>query len=491
MSKKIQLFFLCLLCGCLLSAQNVRMPFSVASIISDHMVLQRNTETPVWGWANPGTKVSVSTSWNKKSYAVTADKDGNWKVLVATPEAGGPYSVQVSAGKEKRTYSDVLIGEVWIFTGQSNMEMPVCGFGMQKVEGAVETLLASSRYAGKIRIFEIKRPAAGQAQKDVPEVSWQLGSGSAAANISAIGWFFSQYITDALGVPVGIIENAWGGCKIEPYMTAEAVSHALKDNVPDERLKHVLERKNQKNKAPVEVATIWNSRMLPIAGYAARGFVWYQGEANLGDRYYDLMQTAMVQQWRAAWGDRDCRMPFLFTTIAPYKYKDPRATVRAFFVENQLRSLKFIPNAYAAVTESIGDERCIHPAKKKDVARQFVLYALEKVYGQPTGMAPGYAYPVSYAFKDSLATVRFENTAMGLGSQSDKRVRGFELAGDDQVFHPAEAMMKSGDEIEVKCAAVPAPVAVRYNFHNYADGNLENTFGVPVPCFRSDNWIEK
>ncbi len=468
-----------------------KIPFKVASIFSDHMVLQRNTETPVWGWAEPGTKVSVTTSWNKRSYAAVTDKDGNWKVLVSTPEAGGPYSMQVSSGQEKRNFTDVLIGEVWIFTGQSNMEMPVIGFGMQKVEGSVETLLASPRYADKIRIFKIKRPATVNSQKDVPYVSWELGCGNSAATVSAIGWFFSEYITEALGVPVGIIENAWGGCKIEPYMTAEAVSHALKDNVSDERLQHVLDRKNQKNRSPIAVATIWNSRMQPVAGYAARGFVWYQGEANLGDRYYDLMQTAMVQQWRAAWGDRHNKMPFMFTTIAPHRYKDSKATTRAFFVENQLRSLKFIPNAYAAVTESIGDERCIHPAKKKDVARQFALYALEKVYDEPVGLASGFAFPVSYSFDGGVATVRFENTAKGLGSASDPRIKGFELAGEDQVFHPAEAKMRNGSEIEVKSAQVPAPVAVRYNFRNFSDGDLENTFGVPVPCFRSDHWMEE
>ena len=474
-----------------LFALSDKVPFKVASVFSDHMVLQRNAQVPVWGWARPGTSVKVTTYWNEKSYTATTDKSGCWKVVVPTPDAGGPYDILVKAGSEERILTDVLIGEVWIFTGQSNMEMPVKGFNQQRVNGSAQALISSSRYADKIRILEIKRPATVTPRQDIPSVSWQKGCGNDAANISAIGWFFSQYITDALDVPVGLIENAWGGCMIEPYMTAEAIAFALDGNVSDERYNHILERKNQKNKAPVAVATIWNSRMLPLAGYAARGFIWYQGESNRRDRYYDLLQNAMVRQWRMAWGDKDNAMPFMFTTIAPYKYDGPAGTSRAFFVENQLRSLKFIPNAYAAVTESIGDQWCIHPAKKQEVAMQFANYALEKVYDRSTGMDSGFAYPSSYEFKDSLVTIKFDNVAMGLGSYSDKRVKGFELAGENQQFYPAEAVAKSAKEIEVKCAEVPAPVSVRYNFRNYSDGNLENSFGVPVPCFRSDNWEEK
>lgn len=469
-----------------------RIPFKISSAFSDNMVLQRNANVPIWGWARPGTSVKVTTYWNEKSYTAKADPSGCWKVIVPTPDAGGPYDIQVNAGAEERILTDVLIGEVWIFAGQSNMDMPVKGYKMQKTEGLVDEVMGSAPYADKVRILRVKRPATVTPMLDLPLCAWVKGSGENVAHCSAVAWHFAKNLSDQLHVPVGIIENAWGGCSIAPYMTEESVVNALTDNVSEEMLRAVLERKNVKKKGPKQVATIWNSRMLPLAGYAAKGFVWYQGESNLGDRYYDLMQTAMVRQWRKAWGDTDNSMPFMFTTLAPFKSGDSQATTRAFFVENQLRSLKFIPNAYAAVTESLGDEQCIHPAQKKEVAYQFVLYAMDKVYQQPV-LPSGYAVPVSYEFKDSVATVRFDNVAMGLGSVSeDGRVKGFELAGENQVFYPAEAQVeRSGDVITIRSSRVPAPVSVRYNFHNYSDGNLENTFGVPVPCFRSDNWAEK
>lgn len=288
------------------------------------------------------------------------------------------------------------------------------------------------------------------------------------------------------------IDSSWGGSKIEPYMTAESVRRALEGSVPSSRLQHVMDRKNQPKKAPVEVATTWNSRMLPLAGYAARGFIWYQGEANRKDRYYDLLQAAMVDLWRTAWGDKEKKMPFMFTTIAPYRYGDSQATVRPFFVENQLHSLKFIPNSFAAITESLGNEICIHPAKKRQVAQQFLLYALENTYGIKMGMGSGYPKPSGFEFKDGAVTIPFTNTANGLGNINNRKVKGFELAGEDHVFHPAEAEIASDNKsVVVKSAEVPAPIAVRYNFHNYADGDLENSYGVPVPCFRSDDWAEE
>lgn len=487
--------FIAFLAALLLAANLLpaREPLKLASVISDHMVLQRETETPVWGWGNPGAKVTVAPSWEEKpNYSAKVQKDGSWRLSIKTPEAGGPYTLTVTCGKESITLKDVLIGEVWIISGQSNMDMPLRGYNVQMVEGMMEEILSSPRYAGKVRQFRSKSPASEEPQKDIPETSWEVSSGEAAARLSAIGWFFATRLSDALGVPVGVIDSSWGGAKIEPYMTAEAVRRALDGSVPESRINEIFGRKNQPKKAPKEVATTWNSRMLPLVGYAVRGFLWYQGEANRNDRYYDLLQASMVDLWRTAWGDSEKKMPFMFTTIAPYRYGNSAETSRAFFVENQLHSLKFIPNSYAAITESIGAENCIHPAKKRQVAQQFVLYALENTYGIKMGIGSGYPKPSGYEFKDGAVTISFDNTSRGLGTVYKRTVKGFEVAGADHIFHPAEAEIGSDNKsVVVKSVEVPAPIAVRYNFHNYADGDLENSFGIPVPCFRSDDWAEE
>ena len=468
-------------------------PLTVPTVISDHMVVQQQASTPVWGWGEPGAKVKVKPSWGKVSYSAIVDKDGAWKVSIPTPSAGGPYTIDIASGKEKIAVSDVLVGEVWIFSGQSNMDMPLRGYNVQGVDGMLEEILSSPRYADKIRMFRSKRPAAEEPQKDIPETSWQVASGESAARLSAIAWFFSTRLTDAIGVPVGVMDASWGGSKIEPYMTVEAVKRAIEGKISESRYNEIMARENEPKKVRKKISTIWNSRMSPFAGYTARGFVWYQGEANLRDRFYDKLQAEMVKMWREAWGDTENAMPFMFATIAPYRYdKDSRATRRAFFVENQLKSLKLIPNSYAAITESLGNEECIHPAKKRQVAQQFLLYALEKVYGMKMGVPACYPYPSGYKFEGNEVIVSFKNVANGLGFVGRRNVKGFELAGEDMIFYRADAMIEKGNrDIRVTSVDVPAPVAVRYNFHNYDEGDLENSYGIPVPCFRSDNWKEK
>lgn len=490
MKKLIALFFAA---AAALTALMAGEPLRTATAISDHMVIQQNTQTPVWGWGQPGAKVKVTPSWGREIYTATVAADSSWRVQVKTPAAGGPYTLTVVSGKEKLTVSDILSGEVWIFSGQSNMDMPLRGFDVQVVEGTREELMASGRYADKVRMFRSKGPKAFQPQKDIPGTAWEKAAGLSAARLSAIAWFFSTRLSDILGVPVGVIDNSWGGSKIEPYMTEEAVRQALEGKIPEARFRHILGRQEEKGKAPVQIATTWNGRVLPMAGYAARGFIWYQGESNRKDRYYDLLLAAMAQLWRTAWGDVENKMPFMFTTIAPYKYGDSSKTVRPFFVENQLHALELIPNSYAAITESLGNETCIHPAQKREVAGQFLVYALEKIYRFPMGMGVGYPEPEKFEFKDSVATVTFKNTANGLGQVGRREVKGFELAGEDRVFHPAQAAIdkKKHHVITVTSPEVPAPVAVRYNFRNYGGGDLTNSFGVPVPCFRSDDWPEE
>lgn len=464
---------------------------SLAGLFSDGMVLQRNADAPVWGWAAPGTSITVSPSWTKTRYKAKAGDDGRWDASVKTPEAGGPFTMTVRAGKDRHIVRDILIGEVWIFSGQSNMEDPVIGYVSQAVEGGMEEVLSASKFADKIHIFNVKEDTTNVLQRDVA-TRWEAASGPSVAAVSAIGWFFARRLHESLDVPVGIIANAWGGSNIEAWMSQEALDKAIQGKVPEETLDKIHRRKN--GRFPTKIASLWNGRMAPLAPYKVKGFVWYQGESNLKQPFYNLLQQGMVSLWRSAWRDDKAEMPFLFTLIAPFSYekrnKNDGPCLRPFFVENQLRSSREIPNSYCASTETLGEEMCIHPARKKPVADQFVLIALEHFYGRRTGVGSGFPTLKKTVFKGGKALLDFETGGIGLGSRGKPEFSGFEIAGADRVFYPATATLKGRDGVTVSSPNVPEPVAVRYGWHNYHDGNLASSLGFPVPCFRTDNWPE-
>ncbi len=490
----------------------------LASVFTDHLVLQRDTTVLVWGWAAPGSKVAVSGSWNKKSVssAVTGS-DGRWECLLETPEAGGPYSLSVAAGKEKVVLEDVMSGEVWLCTGQSNMEMFVSGFSGQPVEGSFDAILEAPEYSDRIRVFNIKAAKAYEPQEEV-DAAWSRTDGKTASGISAVAYFFAKRLTKVLGVPVGIICSPWGGCRLEPWMSREWLDKSVKGYLSEAQYKAILDRREEEGKAPRQLATMYNSRMYPVKGYTLKGFLWYQGCSNLADNtFYNRLQAGMVECWRNMWGDTDDRMPFYFVSIAPFAYGNDRVSPsRALFVENQLSSLDIIPNSGAAITETIGDEGCIHPAKKKEVADQLALLAVERTYNVKSGLGSGFPYPERIIFPSNSTveaekihrsgfgielvrgkeangeiSIRFANTRAGVGRLSafGAEVQGFEVAGPDKVFHPVKAIANRF-EVILDCSQIADPVAVRYAFHNSSDADLTSTFGVPVPSFRTDNWAE-
>ena len=501
-------------------AQPEAQDFRVASVFTDHMVLQRETAAPVWGWAAPGTKVTVTPSWDKKKYVCTAGEDGRWEVRLSTPGAGGPYTVTVSArGREKIVLEDVLIGEVWLCSGQSNMELNLIGATSQGVEGSYEAIAEAPEYADRIRFYDIKAGKAFTPQTSV-DCKWERTTGDVAAKVSAVGYFFAKRLTRSLGVPVGIIANAWGGCLLPPWMPVEYLERYVKGQIPEDAYQAILDRRDAPDpdrNAPRQVGTMYNARMYPVKGYGIRGFVWYQGCSELifGDiSYYDKLQAAMVQCWRDMWGDTENRLPFYFTLLAPYGYSNPDGPGRGYFVENQLASLDLIPNAGVAVTETLGDMGCIHPGKKREVADQFVVLALENVYGINTGLGNGFAHPDWVSFPadapvspgkirqsgydlevrkgseaDATITIHFVDTRIGVGHFSDYGfyVKGFEVAGPDRVFHPVKARTL-WDTVVIDCAGVEDPVAVRYAFHNWTEADLKTTLGIPVASFRTDDW---
>ena len=493
--------------------------FRVACVFTDHMVLQRETSAPVWGWAEAGTKVTVEPSWDGKKYSATAGPDGRWEVKVATPGAGGPHTLSVSAGKGRRiVLEDVLIGEVWLCSGQSNMEMNLIGGMSQGVEGGYDAVAEAPEYADRIRFDDIKAPKAFSPQTDM-DCAWVKTDGAVAAKVSAIAYFFARRLTRTLGVPVGIISNSWGGSLLPPWMSMDYVERYVKGQIPQSDYEALLQRSDATTPAwdaPRQIGTMYNARMYPVRGYALRGFLWYQGCSELiynNCTIYDSLQAAMVRCWRDLWGDEDNALPFYFTLIAPYAYSNPEGLQRGYLVESQLASLDRIPNSGVAVTETLGDKGCIHPARKRPVADQFAVLALENQYGIRTGLGKDFVHPDWISFPadapvetrtlhqsgydldirksdkaDAVIEIHFANTLTGLGHYSDygSPVKGFEVAGADGVYHSVPAQTKR-ESVVIDCSSVTGPAFVRYAFHNWCDADLVTATGVPVASFRTDD----
>jgi sialate O-acetylesterase len=257
---------------------------------------------------------------------------------------------------------------------------------------------------------------------------------------------------------------------------------ALEDILTKEQIEHKHTVHSMK---PTE---LYCGMIAPIRNYTAKGFLWYQGCSNLDDNdHYDTMMARMVQQWRADWGDKDNEMPFYYVMIAPYIYKSSDDIAYPLFVENQVRALSKIPNSGMAATTDIGEERCIHPAKKFEVGQRLAALALAQTYGQ-LGFEPKAPQMAAYEIKDGKAKIKMSNCDLGLSPSYGEAVVGFEIAGEDKVFHKAEATISAQQEVTVWSDKVAQPVAVRYSFRNFAPGNLKNVFGIPAVPFRTDDW---
>ena len=493
----IRTLLLCAICTLAPLFSLMAEPLSVAKIFSDNMILQQQADAPIWGWAEPDAKVVVKPSWASKSYTAKADKDGAWRVEVKTPSYGGPYSVNIACGKERLELKDVLIGEVWICSGQSNMEMPISGFVRysQPVEQSLETCLDALKYGDKIRIFTVPRNPQDKAPaKDMPSGEWKKASFASCAECSAVAYHFAHTLTNAIDIPVGVIIASWGGTRIRPWTPRDSYEKVLKELVSEglvskeEYATRTAYTKPYKNR-PTSAGSLYNGMINPIKGFKARGFLWYQGCSNKKDyKFYDRLQNAMVARWREEWGDKEAKMPFYYVLIAPYRNKRKNDTAaRGYFVENQALAAKSIPNCDYATTECYGALGNIHPAAKKPVSRQLALLALDNVYGVK-GIVSGAPELVKNTLADRKYTLEFA-PGKGLMVPPYEDVKGFEVAGKDRVFYPAKAKLV-GDKIVVD---VPQEVveahSLRYSFYDCPlTSNVSSRFGFPLAPFRTDSW---
>ncbi|MCU7551925.1 sialate O-acetylesterase [Chitinophagaceae bacterium LB-8] len=449
------------------------------SIFTNNMVLQQQSECAFWGWSEKGKNISIQTSWNGKRYTTKADAAGKWKMLVPTPAAGGPYNITISDGKPV-TLNNVLIGEVWICSGQSNMEMPVKGFKGQPIIGSNEAILHSKNK--NIRLYTVPRSSVTERQDNCKPSEWKEAGPEAVSNFSATGYFFGRLLNEMLDVPVGLINVSYSGSFAEAWMSPDALKV-----YPDVKIPAKGDTIKAVSRTPT---TLYNGMLYPIIGYSIKGSIWYQGESNYEnpDRYEELFPK-MVNEWRTLWNRGE--FPFYYAQIAPYNYAQlPPYNMggkynSAYLRDAQRKAETKISNSGMAVLMDIGEEDNIHPAHKKEGGERLALLALGKTYGLK---GFGYTSPSfdSTSVNGNIMNVFFQNAPNGLTSFG-KKLTSFEIAGSDKVFYPAQAVLLR-NSIAVSSPNVAKPVAVRYAFKDFTKGELFSTEGLPASSFRTDNW---
>ena len=454
----------------------------LAPLFADNMVLQRDSKAAIWGKAEPGARVVITSTWAKGKTVVHADDQGRWNVMLATPSAGGPHELTFNDG-DRHTLKNILIGEVWICAGQSNMEMTMRGFMGQPVEGAAELIL-TAKPSVPIRSCNLSRIKSLELEEEC-DARWFEHTSEGVAEASATAYFFAKRLCDVLGVPVGIINVSWGGSPIEAWMNPELLRREFAEEFSFAHLDSMTWPEENPWKAP---GVLYNGMLHSVAPYTAKGFLWYQGCDNIS-RYeqYKRLQPAFVKMLRQEWGND--RMPFYFTQIAPYGYFNPDAPDAGYMMWAQAQTLEMIPYSGMAATHDVGEENCIHPADKKSVGDRLAFLALVNDYGYE-GIDAATPIPIDFKFEEGQAIVTFEAGYMGLSPLS-KDVDGFELAGEDGIFYPAKGIVLWNNPKKVlvyKCPQVQKPVAVRYGMKNWSEATLFNCSGIPISPFRSDNY---
>lgn len=454
-------FFLCWFFISHSLCASVRLP----SVIGSHMVLQQKSEVTIWGWCDVDEHIKLKASWDTTTYTTVGSSFAQWSVKVKTPAAGGPYQITIE-GSNKIVLDDVLIGEVWVCSGQSNMEMSV-SWGLPYQD---EVTNATDK---SIRFFNIPRTASEYPQDDV-RAEWVVCNPGDMKKFSAAAYFFGKRLRQNLHVPVGLIEAAWGGTPAEAWTPADAINS-------DPVVREAAAKLSPVPWGPVVPASIYNGEVYPITQYSIAGTIWYQGEANVAaaSTYSELLST-LITSWRKAW-QKD--FPFYYVQIAPFAgYGDNSSS--AFLREQQTKTLSVPNTGMIVITDLVDNINDIHPKMKKEVGERLADYALaanysfDVIYKSPT-------YKSMKIEKDKIR-VYFNNAENGLMSRGDT-VKEFFIAGNDQQFVPASAKI-DGNTVIIWSKDVREPVAVRFAFRNGTTPNLFSKEGLPVDPFRTDDW---
>ena len=500
--KRFLLFLFVLNAISSLSAQ-VRLP----SLVGDNMVLQQNAKVNLWGWASANEKISIQLGWNNLPIEISADANGNWKTAVDTPSGSEKqYDITINTANTI-VLKNVLIGEVWLCSGQSNMFFPVgredktWKTGVKNYEEEVKNASFPS-----IRLFSVAINASQTPLEDVTG-SWRICTPESIQTFSGVAYFFGRDLYQKLKVPIGLISTSWGGTKAEAW-TAQSVleqdvaflpilqQDAKNEKLYQEKLEtYYLNLINERiasaenaakgqlkkpKKEPNKTSyVLYNAMLHPIVNYTIKGAIWYQGESNSGKAYlYRSLFPAMVKSWREEWKQGD--FPFYYVQITPHKGQN--AEIR----EAQLMALKTIPNSAMVVTTDVGDPNNIHPIDKQTVGYRLSLIARAKNYGEKNLVYSGPVFN-HMKIKKHKAQLFFDYAQSGL-KKNGETLKEFEIAGEDQVFYPADAKI-DGKTIVVSSSKVKEPVAVRFAWKAIPEPNLFNNENLPASPFRTDDWV--
>ena len=510
MGRKIQLGRnLCLftIIVVLCTALNVQADVKLHGLFTNNMVLQQEMPVPVWGTADAGEQVTVTFGEQKKS--ATAGNDGKWMVKLDALKAGGPYEFTV-AGKNSITLSNVLVGEVWICSGQSNMEFSLGGAINAKDE------IAAANYP-KLRHFYVPHKGIDTPQTDVTG-TWKECTPATAGSFTAVGYFFARDLQKAINVPIGLIHTSVGGTAAELWTSRRTLEgnpelKPIVDNFPKQLERYQKDQENYKaakekhteavlkakaDGTPVPTAPkapykptppsgLYNGMIAPLLPYAIRGATWYQGEANAGNgKGYRTLFPAMIKNWREDWGQGD--FPFLFVQLANFMQRkpDPANSSWAELREAQFMTLA-LPKTGMAVIIDVGDAKDIHPKNKQAVGQRLALAAQHVAYGKELVYSGPIFDLMSSDASGSKLTLKFKQVGGGLVQGPGDKLTGFAVAGEDKKFVWADAKI-DGETVIVSSEAVAKPIAVRYAWADNPECNLYNKENLPASPFRSDDW---
>jgi sialate O-acetylesterase len=457
MLKKIS-YLLLLLVN--VSFANVTLP----ALFSDHMVLQQNDDVKFWGWANPNEEVVIKASWSEEEFKIKASNQAYWEIKVKTPSAGGPYIIKIN-GYNEIILKDVLIGEVWLCSGQSNMEMSAA-WGINNGDDEIK----NANYP-TIRFFTVSKSSATSPQNDL-HGNWEVCTPETMKNSSAAAYYFGNRLQEDLkDIPIGLVVSAWGGTPAEIWIPENVIK---KDSI-------LLKAANNLKPVawgPTEPARAFNAMIYPLIGFEIAGVLWYQGESNVGASTYDKTLEALIKSWRSLWKKN---FPFYYVQIAPYNYGENHfggAEIR----DAQRKILNKVSNSGMVVTSDISPIDDIHPKDKKSVGVRLANLALTKHYKTFEAIVDGPLFK-SFSINKNTIIVQFDN-ADGLYFR-DKKIVQFEICGEDGVYYSAKASIKN-QSIEVSSKKVKEPKNVRFAWGNTIQSNLFNSTQLPASSFTSN-----